>query len=137
MSGDESARNTAEERDTVPSANTAPGPSSPGRSFSLAPVRVLPHVTQETVQRVPPTSQSRREFSIRGLPLDHATQPQEDLEGKPQAVDVEDVAAVGAADLGGAQPSDGLPPPLQYSGKFGRGCARCESRGALVLSSVH
>ncbi|KAG8464909.1 hypothetical protein KFE25_012272 [Diacronema lutheri] len=76
------------------------------------------------IQRVPPTAQSRREFSIKGLPLDHAAQAtDEDVEAKKAVADdteVVEVAAVGAVDLGGAAPSDGLPPPLQYQGR-GRG----------------
>lgn len=77
------------------------------------------------IQRVPPTSQSRREFSIKGLPLDHAAQGEEDEETgkrKSQANEEEtfDVPAVGAPDVGAAAPSDGLPPPLQYQG-YGRG----------------
>jgi hypothetical protein len=78
-----------------------------------------PHVTKETVQRVAPTATSRREFSIKGLPLDHAQQGthEVDVEAKPVEIDDDDInAAVGQEDLGGAAPKDGLPPPLQYHG---------------------
>lgn len=83
-----------------------------------------PITTKETIQRTAPTQMSRREFSMRGMPLDHAKVTDGDGAGgdfKVAEDDDADVAAIGAPDLGGAMASDGLPPPLQYSGRFGGG----------------
>ncbi|KAJ1624579.1 HCO3 transporter family-domain-containing protein [Pavlovales sp. CCMP2436] len=78
------------------------------------------------LQRLPPTSMSRHEFSVKGMPLDfanHATDHgNDDLEGKgkPIAAAMDDVDIPTAA-LGGAEPSDGLPGPLVYHRLPGKG----------------
>ncbi|KAG8467343.1 hypothetical protein KFE25_000659 [Diacronema lutheri] len=100
---------------------------APVRNNQLFSSQVLgPISTRETIQRTAPTQMSRREFSIRGMPLDHATPATPhgddfaDAEkgAQPVAEDVADVPAVGTEDLGGAVPSDGLPAPLQYHKRF-------------------
>ena len=111
---------THDDRATAPEHRPTEDTSN-DQDVALHQINPQPVFMQETVQRVPPTSQSRREFSIKGLPLDHAAarDTEDDVEAVKQPA--EEVTtmdlAVGAADLGGAMAHDGLPPPLQYSGK--------------------
>ncbi|KAG8469234.1 hypothetical protein KFE25_007752 [Diacronema lutheri] len=111
---------THDDRATAPEHRPTEDTSN-DQDVALHQINPQPVFMQETVQRVPPTSQSRREFSIKGLPLDHAAarDTEDDVEAVKQPTDEAATMdlAVGEADLGGAMPHDGLPPPLQYSGK--------------------
>jgi hypothetical protein len=87
-----------------------------------APRHVIPHSDEprrdprqpEPVARVPPTFQSRREFSVKGIPLDHATvKPWDGYESTNETLK-EDEALADVPDHAAAEPTDGFPTPLQY-----------------------
>ena len=80
--------------------------------------------TEPAAPRVPPTYQSRREFSIKGIPLDHASSAVRDGEDPSDDLPIKESDGSDLADVPdheAAKPTDGFPPPLESYRMPGKG----------------